>query len=321
MVGVSDPAAPAPGGDVRGIRTSKLRTSNVRTSNVPTSNQGHRRRRSWAPVLALLPLLVGLAACGRLPWQGAAPDQGRGTGVGSPPPQAAPTEPPPPLLSLADHPQLRRSARQVARCARLLDADRPLKKPADVSNYGDRLVRDAWGRELPRRPQLIVLHETVTSLEGTLAHFQRHHANDDDQSSYHRLVDGDGTVFEIVPDGKRAYGAGQSSYGDFSLQARPGRSPSLNNVALHLSLVSPVDGRGDGDAHSGYTDAQYRAAAAQVLLWQATYGIPLARLTTHAAVDRSHTRIDPRSFSWAHFLDAHTQAASTCGWPDLTRSL
>jgi N-acetyl-anhydromuramyl-L-alanine amidase AmpD len=194
-----------------------------------------------------------------------------------------------------------------------------LIKPADSSNFGDRLVRDAWGRELPHLPQLIVLHETVTSLESSLAHFRRHHPDDNDQSSYHRLVDRDGTVIQLVPDGKRAYGAGQSAFGDFAMQSRPGRSPSINNVALHLSLVSPADGDGDGEAHSGYTDAQYRALAAQVLLWQATYGIPLSRLTTHAAVDRSRTRTDPRSFNWNHFIDAHTKAATACGWTELTR--
>lgn len=271
---------------------------------------------SWPGVLLLLLLLQ---ACGRLPWQHE-PNQVRSLDPEARS-EAPPTEPPPPLLSLADHPELRRSARLVARCARLIGADHPLRRPADSSNFGERLRRDAWGRDLPHQPQLIVLHETVSSLEGTLAHFQRHHPRDDDQSSYHRLVDVDGTLIEIVPDGKRAYGAGQAAFGDFTLLSRPGRSPSLNNVALHLSLVSPPDGRGEGDGHSGYTPAQYEAVASQVLLWQAAYGIPLARLTTHAAVDRSRTRSDPRSFSWAHFLEAHTAAARTCGWPELTRPL
>lgn len=277
---------------------------------------------SQARWIGLLTLLLLLPGCGRWPWQSPPAEQAPGpSGSASAPPEAMPSEPAPPLLSLADHPELRRNDRQVARCAGLIGADHPLKRLADPSNYGDRLLKDAWGRELPHRPQLIVLHETVSSLEGTLAHFQRHHPDDNDQSSYHRLVAADGTLFEIVPDAKRAYGAGQSAFGDFSLLSRPGRTPSLNNVALHLSLVSPVDGRGDGDAHSGYTAAQYKAAAAQVLLWQAAYGIPLARLTTHASVDRSRTRSDPRSFHWAAFLDAHTAAARTCGWLDLTRPL
>ncbi|MFM8524409.1 MAG: N-acetylmuramoyl-L-alanine amidase [Cyanobacteriota bacterium] len=276
----------------------------------------HFGRVAWSA--GLLSLLL-IAACQRLPWQpGTQQARSSDPDGGS---DVAPTDSPPPLPSLADHPELRRSARLVARCARLIGGDQLLRMPADASNYGERLLRDAWGGELPHQPQLIVLHETVSSLEGTLAHFQRHHPRDDDQSSYHRLVDVDGTLIEIVPDHKRAFGAGQAAFGDFTLVSRPGRSPSLNNVALHLSLVSPPDGRGDGDAHSGYTAAQYQAVAAQVLLWQAAYGIPLARLATHAAVDRSRTRSDPRSFSWAHFLEAHTAAAGTCGWKDLTRPL
>lgn len=266
-------------------------------------------------------LLVLLAACSRLPWQPQASDQPGRQQDREAPTAATPTEPPPPLPSLADHPELRRSAALVARCAKRIGVEAPVRKLADRSNFGERLPKDAWGRELPHRPQLIVLHETVTSLEGTLAHFQRHHPLDDDQSSYHRLVDRDGTVFEVVPDGKRAFGAGQAAFGDFALVSRPGRAPSVNNVALHISLVSPVDGRGDGDGHSGYTADQYRALASQVLLWQATYGLPLARLTTHEAVDRSRTRSDPRSFHWALFLDAHAAVARTCGWSDLARLL
>ncbi|MEI7666636.1 MAG: N-acetylmuramoyl-L-alanine amidase, partial [Synechococcaceae cyanobacterium ELA263] len=88
---------------------------------------------------------------------------------------------------------------------------------------------------------------------------------------------------------------------------------SLNNVALHLSLESPVDGRGDGDAHAGYTAEQYQVAAGQVLLWQAAFGIPLSRVTTHQAVDRSHSRRDPRSFRWEAFDAAWRQAAERCG--------
>ena len=69
---------------------------------------------------------------------------------------------------------------------------------------------------------------------------------------------------------------------------------------------------GESDGHSGYTPAQYRAAAAQVLLWQGRYGIPYSRLTTHAAVDRSRSRYDPRSFRWDRFEPAYRRAAQLC---------
>ena len=79
-----------------------------------------------------------------------------------------------------------------------------------------------------------------------------------------------------------------------------------------MSLESPADGRGDGAAHSGYTAAQYRALAEQVLRWQALYGIPSERITTHAAVDRSHSRYDPRSFRWDVFDQAYSEARRRC---------
>jgi hypothetical protein len=50
-----------------------------------------------------------------------------------------------------------------------------------------------------------------------------------------------------------------------------------------------------------------------VLLWQARHGIPLSRLTTHAAVDRSRSRYDPRSFRWERFDAAWRAAADRCG--------
>jgi hypothetical protein len=50
-----------------------------------------------------------------------------------------------------------------------------------------------------------------------------------------------------------------------------------------------------------------------VLLWQARWGIPLNRLTTHAAIDRSRSRYDPRSFRWETFEKAWKAAATRCG--------
>jgi hypothetical protein len=105
-----------------------------------------------------------------------------------------------------------------------------------------------------------------------------------------------------------------SAFGDMTVRPRASSLGSINNVALHLSLETPADGRGDGDGHSGYSEAQYRTAAAQVLLWQGRWGIPLNRLTSHAAVDRSRSRYDPRSFRWERFMPAWQAAARRCGW-------
>lgn len=213
---------------------------------------------------------------------------------------------------------LPQKADALERCARALAARGALPPevatPADPTNFGERQRHDVHGRRVPHGPELIVLHETVLSEADTLQLFRTPHPRDEDQVSYHVLLAPTGERLRLVPDEKRAYGAGMSAWGDMSVRIRPTSVGSINNVALHLSLVTPPDGRGDSPAHSGYTPAQYRAAAAQVLLWQARWGIPLNRLTTHAAVDRSRSRYDPRSFRWDRFDQAWQAAAKTCGF-------
>jgi hypothetical protein len=209
-----------------------------------------------------------------------------------------------------------RSEAELQRCARVLGLRPERPALADATNFGERQPRDWLGRPLPHQPRLIVLHETVLDQADTLNLFRTPHPADADQVSYHLVFGPDGDRHRVVPDAKRAYGAGQSAFGDFTLQAKPSSRGSINNVALHASLVTPPDGRGarSGDAHSGYTPAQYTALAAQVLLWQHRYGIPMSRVTTHAAVDRSHSRYDPRSFRWDLFDRAYAAASGRCGF-------
>lgn len=202
---------------------------------------------------------------------------------------------------------------ELQRCATRLGLPPEVQRPADSTNFGQRHRRDEAGRTVPHDPQLIVLHETVIPADATVRLFQTPHPDDADQASYHMLVDAAGRRLRFVPDQARAYGAGFSAWGDFTVRIRAASLGSINNVALHLALETPPDGRGDAPAHAGYTDGQYDAAAAQVLLWQARHGIPMRRLTTHAAVDRSHSRYDPRSFRWERFDAAHRRAAERCG--------
>jgi N-acetyl-anhydromuramyl-L-alanine amidase AmpD len=160
---------------------------------------------------------------------------------------------------------------------------------------------------------IIVLHETVVSEEDTLNLFRTPHKDESAQASYHMIIPEDGRRVRIVADENRAFGAGNSSFGNYTIRLKPDSPGSINNIALHLSFVSPADGRGETPTHSGYTRRQYRSAAAQSLLWQAIYGIPFARLTTHKAVDQSQTRTDPRSFDWSQLISAHRQLATSCG--------
>ena len=228
---------------------------------------------------------------------------------------------PPPawtVRELAPSPVPPQKEEALERCAQVLSAHKGLQSeqatPADPTNFGERQPKDVYGRQVPHAPQLIVLHETVVSEADTLRLFRTPHPRDAEQASYHLLITPQGERLRLVDDGKRAYGAGMSAWGDMSVRIRPTSVGSINNVALHLGLVSPPDGRGDSPSHSGYSAAQYQAAAAQVLLWQARWGIPLNRLTTHAAVDRSRSRYDPRSFRWELFDQAWKAAASRCGF-------
>jgi len=219
-------------------------------------------------------------------------------------------------LSSSNHAPL--TTEQLAACKTALGLANEKEALAHVSNFGERDPKDALGRMIPNTPALIVLHETVISSPATVNLFQTNHPNDNDQASYHMLVDKVGNLIRIVPDEKRAYGSGYSKFGDFTVHSKSPDIFSVNNVALHISLETPPDGRTDAASHSGYSNQQYDSLAKQVLLWQAKYGIPIFRLTTHASVDRSHSRYDPRSFRWDFFDNYHRQHAETCGLDHLT---
>lgn len=166
----------------------------------------------------------------------------------------------------------------------------------DPTNYGDRFLNDIHGNPADLEP-LVVLHETVGSASSAINLFQTFHLNDDDQVSYHTLVRRNGTVVYLVPPDKRAFGAGNSAFaganGVEAVSTSAALSASVNNFAYHISLETPYDGNHNGYTHSGYTPAQYQSLAWLV----ANTGVAEDRITTHRAVDRSRTRIDPRSFN------------------------
>jgi len=183
---------------------------------------------------------------------------------------------------------------------------------ANPTNYGKRLELDKAGNPVHSQPLFIVFHETVTSEEKTINYFRTPHLNDADQASYHMLISRNGRRVRFVDDNLRAFGAGQSSFRDFTVKINPDGPGSLNNVALHIGLVSPNDGQGDSDSHSGYTVEQYRALALQTLAWQLKHQISSNRITTHKAIDQSGTRRDPRSFDWPQFIKIWRSYAQQC---------
>lgn len=197
-----------------------------------------------------------------------------------------------------------------------------LQAPADPSNYGTRQATDWQGRPVANKPALIVLHETVVDESTALALFRSSRTSDAQQASYHMLIGRDGRRLRLVADSERAYGAGDSDFKGMAVQLKPGFQPSLNNVALHVSLVSPPDGAdGERGNHSGYTNAQYRSLASQIAQWKVLYGIGSDLVVTHQEVDRSGSRRDPRSFNWAH-LDQNLRSQwLACGGSPLTADL
>lgn len=171
----------------------------------------------------------------------------------------------------------------------------------DPTNYGDRFLNDINGNPANLEP-LVVLHETVGSASSAIGLFKAFHLNDDDQVSYHTLVKRSGTIVYLMPPDKRAFGAGNSAFvganGPEAVRTSAALSASVNNFAYHISLETPYDGNHNGYTHSGYTQAQYQSLAWLV----AKTGVADGRITTHRAVDRSRSRIDPRSFSNTTFL-------------------
>ncbi|MCG8367656.1 MAG: peptidoglycan recognition protein family protein [Pseudanabaenales cyanobacterium] len=183
---------------------------------------------------------------------------------------------------------------------------------ADPTNYGDRYLTDVQGQPV-YNDFIVVIHETVGSARSAINLFQTPHPRDEDQVSYHTLITRDGTVVYIVPPEKRAFGAGNSVFdgpnGPEAVLTNPDFPASVNNFAYHVSLETPADGRGNGPQHSGYTEAQY-----QSLAWLlARTDVPDRRITTHRVVDRSGSRIDPRTFDSQLFLNLLHRYPSRAG--------
>ena len=169
------------------------------------------------------------------------------------------------------------------------------------TNYGQRYTRDVNGQPVYNQP-LIVLHETVNSAASAVNFFQTPHYNEKNQASYHALIKLDGTVVYLVPPQLRAFGAGNSIFkganGSETVKTDTKLPASVNNFAYHVALETPPSGRHSRRTHSGYKVDQYRSLA-----WLIAQGkVPDARITTHRAVDRSGSRIDPRSFDFRRFV-------------------
>ena len=169
----------------------------------------------------------------------------------------------------------------------------------DPTNFGVRHAEDAFGQPLDTTPRVVVLHETVYSLNSAVNTFLTPHPRDEDQVSYHTLIGLNGEVLDLVPPTKRAFGAGYSAFlGEWAITNKRFEG-SVNNFALHLSLETPWSGANSNSSHSGYTRQQYDAMALVLSDWIKTFNLPPAAITTHRHVDIGGERSDPSSFNWS----------------------
>lgn len=257
-----------------------------------------------ASCLSLLTLFVLVRSLSGVSSSGSDPDllsvmQERRSLVG--PPKVSPKPP----LALAWHSPLKQSCRKPdaameRRLNRLLATlpARTITIPTDPSNYALRQHQDAYGNSLDPHPRVVVLHETVYGIGSAINTFVTHHSRDEDQVSYHTLIGLDGRVVKVLDPRFRAFGAGNSAFqGEWAI-TNPQVGGSINNFALHLSLETPLDGENEAAGHSGYTQAQYDAAAVVLARWMREFEIPWQRITTHRHVDLGGERADPRSFNW-----------------------
>lgn len=171
---------------------------------------------------------------------------------------------------------------------------------AHPTNFGFRFTQDVYGRTVHNAP-LVVLHETVGSGAGAINMFRSPQPDETRQASYHALILRDGTIVYLVDPRMRAFGAGNSVFmgpnGPEAVKTHPRFPASVNNFAYHISLETPPDGNNNARSHSGYTQAQYQSLS----LLAACTRVAANRITTHKAVDRSGSRMDPRSFNESLF--------------------
>ncbi len=301
--------------------SDRCRAGLAAAAGANTGPGGRARGNGWpiAPLLLALPALLGLGwlAASLRPRPAEEPPAALGSGE-----VRQPTLLPLPLPRVPGWNQQQRpgagptspSPANPASLACLSGGAAEVPAPADRSNYDPRLPRNWKGEPVPHQPELIVLHETVVDEPTAIALFQRRQSDDAQQASYHLLIGRDGRRIRVVDDRQRAFGAGDSALNGLTVQLRADARPSVNNIALHVSLVSPADGA-DGEArgHSGYTEAQYRSLATQIALWQNLYGIRPDRVVTHQEVDRSGTRRDPRSLDWQLLNRNLRQQLLACG--------
>jgi N-acetyl-anhydromuramyl-L-alanine amidase AmpD len=132
-------------------------------------------------------------------------------------------------------------------------------------------------------PSIIVLHcDASDNVSATLSWL----ASKESKVSYHVVIDRDGTAYEVVPVGKRAWHAGVSSFAGIT---------DVNSHSIGLSFANKNDGK------EPYTAAQVESARVLCREWMKAFPkITKDRITTHALIAPTR-KTDPKGFDLAAF--------------------
>jgi N-acetyl-anhydromuramyl-L-alanine amidase AmpD len=138
-----------------------------------------------------------------------------------------------------------------------LRANRATPKPkcSVPTKYTFRSVKNFLTRPFIQ-PRVVILHSTESN-PGSGFNIGSYLSHGSTQADCHVVIDTDGTLYRLVPDGRKAWHVG----------ARNGDTLGIEQV-----------GRA---AQKSWPDAQVRAAACQTAKWCRKYGIPVRFSSTH----------------------------------------
>lgn len=134
---------------------------------------------------------------------------------------------------------------------------------------------------------LLVIHADASKSEAATTSWL---ADPVSKVSYHYLVGRDGTVYQFVPDDRRAWHAGISEFQGV---------PDCNDYSIGLSFSND-------QVHEEFPEAQVDAGAILAIVLCLRHGIPVSRIAPHSAIatpaGRKHDP-GPR-FPWNDFIAA-----------------
>ncbi len=138
-------------------------------------------------------------------------------------------------------------------------------------------------RQGGRRPDMLVLHYTGMPVDGEALQWL---CNPVSQVSCHYFVFPDGRVLQLVPEGRRAWHAGVSAWGE---------DRDLNSCSIGVEIAHP----GHDGGLPPYPDEQIEAVIALSRDVCARWGIPPGRVLAHSDIAPDRKRDPGEVFPWA----------------------